>query len=240
MHYKSIFMSDIHLGLKGCQANLVSSFLKENTCENLFLVGDIIDGWKLKKKWNFPQSHVNVISRIFTLAKHGTNVIYLTGNHDEFLREFTPFSVGNIKVMDEYSYTGINGKKYLIIHGDFFDILMKKHKWLMNIGSTAYSFSMWANVNVNKARATLGLSSWSVSKWLKSKTKKALNFIHKFEQHMGEYCKEYGYDGVICGHIHTPEIKKIGSIDYFNIGDCVESGTAIVEYENGTFELVKI
>lgn len=241
MHYKSIFISDIHLGSRGCQADALCSFLKSNTCENLYLVGDVIDGWQLQKRWYFPQSHANVIRRILTAAKRGTNVYYILGNHDEALRKFLQFDieVGNIKLLDRIDYQAINGKNYLVIHGDFFDSLMVDKKWLMHIGDIAYNFMIWINVHFNKVRNLLGLEYWSLSKWLKQNTKEALNFINNFEDHVSEYCKEEGYDGIICGHIHVAKIKNIGDIEYMNCGDWVESGTALLEHENGHFEIIE-
>jgi UDP-2,3-diacylglucosamine pyrophosphatase LpxH len=240
-HYKSIFISDIHLGTKGSQADSLCAFLKENTCENLFLVGDIIDGWQLKKRWYFPQSHANVIRRIFTAAKRGTNVYYILGNHDEAFRKFLMFDieVGNIKLLDKYDYYAVNGKKYLIIHGDFFDALMLNKKWLMHIGDTAYNIMIWINTHFNFVRSLFGMEYWSLSKWLKQNTKEALNFIHNFEDHVSTYCKNGNYDGIICGHIHTAEIKNINDVEYMNSGDWVESCTAVVEHMNGNFELIE-
>lgn len=240
MHYKSIFISDIHLGARGCQADALCAFLKHNTCENLFLVGDVIDGWQLKKRWFFPQSHANVIRRILTASKRGTKVYYILGNHDEFGRKFLQYDVsfGNIQIMDRYSYTGINGKQYLIIHGDFFDALMVDKKWLMHIGDNLYNIMIWVNTHFNTIRQLLGMEYWSLSKWLKQSTKQALNFVHQFENHVADFCREEGFDGIICGHIHTAEIKSINGIEYMNDGDWVESGTALVEHLDGRFELL--
>lgn len=241
MHYNSIFISDVHLGSRGCQADALCSFLKSNTCENLFLVGDIIDGWQLRKRWYFPQSHVNVVRRILTMAKRGTNVYYILGNHDEGFRKFLQFDieVGNIKLLDRIDYRAVNGKKYLVIHGDFFDSLMVDNKWLMHVGDVAYNLMIWANIHFNKVRTLLGFNYWSLSKWLKQNTKEALNFINNFEDHVSEYCKEEGYDGIICGHIHVAKIKNIDVIEYMNCGDWVESGTALVEHSDGRFEVIE-
>jgi UDP-2,3-diacylglucosamine pyrophosphatase LpxH len=239
-HYKSIFISDIHLGTKGCQADALCHFLKNNTCENLFLVGDIIDGWRLKKKWYFPQSHANVIRRIFTAAKRGTNVYYILGNHDEALRKFLQYDIdiGHIKVLNRYDYTAVNGKKYLVVHGDMFDKIMLNKKWLMHIGDTLYDIMIWVNTHFNSVRMFFGMKYWSLSKWLKHNTKQAINFIHKFEHHVANYCKDKGYDGIICGHIHTAEIREINGIEYMNDGDWVESASALVEHEDGRFEII--
>ena len=239
MHYKSIFISDIHLGTRGCQADALCAFLKENTCDNLFLVGDILDGWRLSKRWYFPQSHANVIRRILTAAKRNTKVYYILGNHDEGLRTFLKFDIsfGRIKILNRYDYTAVNGKKYLVIHGDFFDVLMKDKKWLMHFGDTLYDSMIWFNIQFNRVRKLIGMNYWSLSKWLKDNTKQAVKFINRYEEYVAEYCENKGYDGIICGHIHHAEIKKIGRIEYMNDGDWVESATALLEHLDGTFEI---
>jgi len=241
MHYKSIFISDIHLGTRGCQADALCAFLKSNTCDNLFLVGDIVDGWRLRKKWYFPQSHANVIRRILTSAKRGTQVYYILGNHDEALRKFLQFDIvlGNIKLLDRYEYLAVNNKKYLVIHGDFFDVLMVDKKWLMHLGDNLYNFMIWFNTHFNSVRMLFGFSYWSLSKWLKNNTKQAVNYIQNYEKHVSSYCNSEGYDGVICGHIHHAEIKIIHGIEYMNDGDWVESATALLEHTDGTFEIYK-
>jgi UDP-2,3-diacylglucosamine pyrophosphatase LpxH len=238
--YKSIFISDIHLGTRGCQAEALCEFLKNNTCENLFLVGDILDGWRLRKKWYFPQSHANVIRRILTAAKRGTNVYYILGNHDEALRSFLRYdlSFGDIKILNHYDYIGVDSKKYLITHGDAFDNLMTKDKkWIMHMGDNLYDFFIWFNRHFNGIRRLLGLKYWSLSKWLKDNAKHAVRFINRFEEYISAYCEAKGYDGVICGHIHKAEIKTIGNIVYMNDGDWVESATALLEHTDGTWEI---
>jgi len=238
--YKSIFISDIHLGTKGCQADALCAFLKNNTCENLFLVGDILDGWRLKKKWYFPQSHANVIRRILTAAKRGTKVYYILGNHDEALRGFLRYDIsfGDIKIINRYDYVGVDGKRYLVTHGDAFDNLMAKDKkWLMHLGDTLYTFFIWFNRQFNRVRSLLGLKYWSLSKWLKDNAKHAVKFINRFEEYIATYCEAKGYDGVICGHIHKAEIKQIGNVTYMNDGDWVESATALLEHKDGTWEI---
>lgn len=238
--YKSIFISDIHLGTRGCQAEALCEFLKNNTCENLFLVGDILDGWRLRKKWYFPQSHANVIRRILTAAKRGTNVYYILGNHDEALRSFLRYdlSFGDIKILNHYDYIGVDSKKYLITHGDAFDNLMTKDKkWIMHMGDNLYDFFIWFNRHFNGIRRLLGLKYWSLSKWLKDNAKHAVRFINRFEEYISAYCEAKGYNGVICGHIHKAEIKTIGNIVYMNDGDWVESATALLEHTDGTWEI---
>lgn len=241
MHYKSIFISDIHLATKGCSAEELCLFLKHNTCDNLFLVGDIIDGWRIKKKWYWPQSHTNVIRRILTASKRGSKVYYLAGNHDEALRKFLNYDItfGNITFLDRFDYIGIDGKKYLVIHGDFFDVLMLDKKWLMHLGDTLYNFVIWLNIGLNNIRKLLGFEYWSLSNYLKQNTKQALNYINNFENYLADYCKEHGYDGIICGHIHKAEIRTINNITYMNDGDWVESRTALVEHVDGVWEIVE-
>jgi UDP-2,3-diacylglucosamine pyrophosphatase LpxH len=237
--YKSIFISDVHLGTKASQAEKLCKFLKENTCENLYLVGDIIDAWRLQRKWYFPQEHANVIRRIITAAKRDTAVWYILGNHDEFLRKYIKYNieVGNVKIVNQTVHQ-IGDKKYLVIHGDFFDPTMNHAKWLMHIGDIAYNLMIWVNLQLNWIRKKLKLNPWGLSKFLKSKTKEAINFIGNYETQLSEYCKKHGYDGIICGHIHTPANKMIDGIHYINTGDWVENSTAIVEHFDGRLELI--
>lgn len=242
-HYKSIFISDIHLGTRGCQADALCAFLKNYTADNLFLVGDILDGWRMRKKWYFPQSHVNVIRRILTAAKRGTEVYYILGNHDEALRSFLRYDIsfGDIKILNRYDYIGVDGKKYLVVHGDAFDNLMKKNKkWVMHIGDNLYAFFVAVNMHFNTVRKLLGLRYWSLSKWLKDNAKHAVRFINRFEEYIAAYCEAKGYDGVICGHIHKAEIKQIGNVVYMNDGDFCESCSALVETGAGDFFILML
>ncbi len=241
MHYASIFISDVHLGARGCQADALCAFLKQNTCDRLFLVGDIVDGWQLSRRWWFPQSHANVIRRILTAAKRGTEVTYLTGNHDEAFRKFTQFDieVGNIRLVDRCDYTSVSGQRLLVIHGDFFDSLMVDKRWLMHVGDVAYNAAIVINIHFNRVRGWFGLEYWSLSNWLKQTTKQAVSFITHFETHVSAYCKREGYDGIVCGHIHTAVIKQIDGVEYMNCGDWVESATALVEHEDGRFEIIE-
>jgi UDP-2,3-diacylglucosamine pyrophosphatase LpxH len=241
MKYRSIFISDIHLGTRGCSADELCIFLKNNTCDNLFLVGDIVDGWRLKKRWYWPQSHTNVVRRILTAAKRETDVYYLLGNHDEALRKFLSYDIalGRISILDRFDYIGVDGKRYLIIHGDFFDSLMLDHKWLMRIGDSLYTFSIWLNLQLNRVRNLCGMEYWSLSNYLKQNTKQAVNFVNHFESQLADYCKSNEYDGIVCGHIHKAEIKNINGVVYMNDGDWVESRTALVEHLDGTWEIVE-
>ena len=239
--YKTICISDLHLGSKDCKSLLLLDFLKNNTCENLFLVGDIIDGWKIQqKKWKWDQTHTNVIRKILSYAKKGTNVNYIVGNHDEFLRTVLTYDLafGMIKIHNTFEYKAINGKKYLIVHGDLFDGILKYHKWISYLGDYLYEFILWLNTHFNTIRRKCGFGYWSLSKYLKLSVKKAVIYIVNFENNMIDYCKRKGYDGVICGHIHHAEIKNVDGIQYMNDGDFVESCTALVEDYEGNWKII--
>lgn len=239
--YKSIFVSDFHLGTSGCSAEELADFLKNNTCDRLYLVGDIVDGWQLSKQVYWPQEHSNVVRRILTAAKRGTKVYWIVGNHDEMLRNWFDFKLrfGRIRVCNEYVHYGVNGKKYLVTHGDIFDPLMGSGKFLMYFGDFIYHLVMRLNKYVNWFRRQFNLKYWSLSAYLKSQAKETIDMLFKFKQTMIDYTKKKGYDGVICGHIHTPEIQNIDGIEYMNDGDWVESLSALVETHEGEFKLVK-
>lgn len=239
--YRAMFISDVHLGSKGCQADALCDFLKHHNAETLYLVGDIIDGWRLKKKWFWPQAHTNVIRRILTASKRGTDVRYIAGNHDEFLRGFLKFKVnfGEVKISNREVHIGEDGKRYLVVHGDMFDGLMRAdRKWIMHLGDNAYNLLLWVNTKLNFIRRKLGLPYWSLSKSLKKRTKRAMNFIHSFEEQVADYCERKGFDGAICGHIHVAEMRDINGITYMNDGDWVESCTALVEHHDGRWEIL--
>jgi UDP-2,3-diacylglucosamine pyrophosphatase LpxH len=241
MHYKSIFISDVHLGTNDCKAEELNNFLKHNTCDTLYLVGDIIDAWKIQQnRWKWRSSHSDVIRKILKAAKKGTKVIYIAGNHDEFLRPLISydFTFGNVEVHNQYSHTGVDGKKYLITHGDLFDGITKVAPWLSFLGDKAYDFILAVNTKYNRLRHAFGFGYWSISKYLKLQIKRAVNFIFQFENNLVDYCRRKGYDGVICGHIHTAQIKNIDGIIYMNDGDWVESCTALVEHIDGKWEIV--
>lgn len=239
--YKTIFISDLHLGSKGAQADLLSNFLKHHECDELFLIGDIIDGWKIQQnRWRWKQSHTNVIRRILGYSKRGTKVTYITGNHDEFIRPFVQsFDFGNnIKLCNQADYIDSKEKKYLVTHGDMFDGITRMAPWISFLGDKAYDFVLWINSRFNWWRHKLGFGYWSLSKYLKLKVKKAIDFVFKFEKNVTDYAKRKGYDGVICGHIHTPEIKMVDDMVYMNDGDWVESCSALVETLDGKWEII--
>lgn len=239
--YKTIFISDIHLGTRDCKADKLINFLKNNSCETLYLVGDIIDAWRIQQnKWQWKQSHTNVVRSILNHAKKGTKIIYVTGNHDEFLRPLIPYSIGfgNVEILNQVTHVGVDGKKYLVIHGDLFDGITKLAPWISFLGDKAYDFILGVNNKYNWIRHKFGFGYFSISRYLKHKVKTAVDFIFKFEENLTKYCKKRGFDGVICGHIHHAEIKEIDGIAYMNDGDWVESCTALVEHHDGRWEII--
>jgi UDP-2,3-diacylglucosamine pyrophosphatase LpxH len=237
--FRSIWISDVHLGTRGSKAEYLTDFLKHNDCETLYLVGDIIDGWRMKNKAYWPQAHINVIRRILTRAKRGTNVVYVTGNHDDFLRRYSGMSFGNIHLVDEYVHSAPNGKKYWVVHGDAFDSVVCNQKWLALLGDWAYETLLKFNVLFNRFRSAMGMDYWSLSAYLKYKVKKAVNFINSFEETLAAECKKRKLDGVVCGHIHHPEVSMIDDIQYGNSGDWVESCSALVEEFNGELSIIR-
>jgi UDP-2,3-diacylglucosamine pyrophosphatase LpxH len=240
--YRSIFISDIHLGSRGCKADLLCSFLKHNSCETLYLVGDIVDGWRLQRNWYWPQEHNNVLRRLLTAAKRGTKIKYIAGNHDEAIRPWLKHipNIGNVSFSNKEEYLALNGSKYLVVHGDMFDTLMAatQGKFLMHIGDRLYDLIIRLNDWYSWLRAKLGMKYWSMSGWLKKHTKQAVGYVLNFEGLISDYCRTKGYDGIICGHIHTPVIKYINGIRYMNDGDWVESCSALVENYDGTWEII--
>jgi len=239
--YRSIFISDVHLGVKDCKAEQLNNFLKHNTCDTLYLVGDIIDGWKVQQnKLRWKQSHTNVVRRILGHAKRGTRVVYVAGNHDEFLRPMIPYglSFGSVEICNQIEHIGADGKHYLVTHGDLFDGITRLAPWLSFLGDKAYDVILGFNTTFNRWRHRVGLGYWSLSQYLKQRVKKAVDFIFQFERNLATYCRKRGFDGVICGHIHQAEIKDIDGITYMNDGDWVESCTALVEHWNGRWEII--
>ncbi len=240
MKYKSIFISDIHLGTRFSKAKNLLNFLKHNECEHLFLVGDIIDGWAIKRKLIWPQEHSDVIQKILKKARKGTKVTFITGNHDEFLRPFVPLLLGNtITITNELEYDALNNKKYYITHGDFFDSITMTKKWLAILGDYGYDILLHLNVVLNFFRKNIGIKKyWSLSKYVKDNVKSSVSFINDFEKVLSNHARNKGYDGIICGHIHKAEIRVIDEIEYLNCGDWVESCSAIVETFDGKFEII--
>jgi UDP-2,3-diacylglucosamine pyrophosphatase LpxH len=238
LHFRTIWISDVHLGTPGCQAQRLLEFLRATESETLYLVGDIIDGWQLKRRWYWEQSHNNVVQTVLKKAKKGTNVIFVPGNHDEVIRQFIDLDFGGIKIRDELVHTTANGKRMLVIHGDRFDGVIACAKWLAYVGDNLYTMILKFNQWFNSWRARAGLPYWSLSQYLKGKVKNAVNYITSFEDALAAEASKKGLDGVICGHIHKPEIRDINGIKYCNDGDWVESLSALVEDASGELRLV--
>jgi len=238
MHYRTVFISDIHLGTPGCQADALLEFLKRDTCDQLYLVGDIIDGWALRRRWYWPQSHNDVIQKLLRKARKGCQVIYVPGNHDEFARQFVNHHFGGVEVLEDAVHVTADGRKLWIIHGDYFDAVIRCAKWLAYLGDHAYELALKLNRYLNNCRNRLGLPYWSLSAYLKMRVKKALNYVSDFERAVAHEAQRRGYQGVVCGHIHHAEIRDIDGVIYCNDGDWVESLSALVEHEDGRFELI--
>lgn len=236
--YRTIWISDIHLGSKGSQSEHLLEFLKYNDSEYLYLVGDIIDGWRLTKKWYWPQSHNDVIQKILRKARKGTKVFYIPGNHDEGSRSFIGLTFGDIKIRNQAFHLTAKEKKLWVVHGDMFDHVIQHARWLAYIGDSAYTFLLWINKWFNDLRRFFNLPYWSLSQYLKLKVKKAVSFINAFETLMVKEAHRRGCDGVVCGHIHKSELKEINNLIYANDGDWVESLTALVEHKDGELEIV--
>lgn len=240
-HYRSIFISDIHLGTRDCKATELLDFLKYNKCDTLYLGGDVIDIWKIQQnKWHWKQSHSNVILKILKLAKKGTRVVYIAGNHDEILRPLIPFGInfGDIEICNQIEHIGVDGNRYLVIHGDMFDGISSLAPWLSVLGDKGYDVLLSLNNKFNYCRRKLGFGYWSLSAYIKSKVKTAVSFIFEFENNIVDYCKKRKFAGIICGHIHNLDIKEIDGIIYMNSSDWVETCGAIVENHNGTWEAI--
>lgn len=235
--YKTIILSDIHLGTSTSKAKEVIHFLKHLKCEKLILNGDIIDGWQLKKSGEWEKKHTKFIRLVLKLASKKTKIIYIRGNHDDFLDEVLPFTLGNFSIRLDY-YLESGDKKYYVVHGDIFDMVTTKLKWLAKLGDVSYTFLLWLNKHYNNWRERRGQSYYSLSQVIKVKVKSAVSFISDFETQLASVAKKKKCDGVICGHIHTPANKMIGNIHYLNSGDWVESLTALVETYEGEWKII--
>jgi UDP-2,3-diacylglucosamine pyrophosphatase LpxH len=238
LNFRAIFISDIHLGTRGCKADFLLDFLRHTDSDKLFLVGDIFDGWRLKKSWYWLQSHNDVVQKLLRKARKGTEVIYVPGNHDEFARDYIDFEFGDIKVCRNHIYTTVDGRRFLVAHGDECDGVIIYARWLAVLGDHAYSAALALNTWYNALRRQFGLPYWSLSKYLKQKVKNAVSFINKYEDAVARMAREHNADGVVCGHIHHAVIKDIDGITYCNDGDWVESCTALVEHFDGRLEIL--
>jgi UDP-2,3-diacylglucosamine pyrophosphatase LpxH len=236
--FRTVWISDIHLGTRGCNATLLIDFLASVECETLYLVGDIIDGWRLKKSWYWPDAHNEVVRRILKIAHRGTRVVYVVGNHDAMLRDYAGMSLGGIEIRRDAIHDCLDGRRLLVTHGDAYDGVVLFARWLAVLGDTAYTWLLRANIIFNRARRLLCMPYWSLSAYLKHRVKNAVQFIGRFEDAVVQEAQKLGVDGVICGHIHSAEIRTIGHFTYYNDGDWVESCTALVEDRVGAFSIL--
>jgi UDP-2,3-diacylglucosamine pyrophosphatase LpxH len=237
--YRTVFISDVHLGTRGCQAELLLDFIRHVDCETLYLVGDIIDGWKLKSGWYWPQSHNDVVQKILRMARKGTRVIYVPGNHDDRVRDFCGVHFGGLIVARDAIHETADGRRFLVMHGDEFDGVVQHAKWLAFLGDWSYRLILALNTQYNHLRRSLGFGYWSLSAFLKVRVKNALQFVENFERAVADEARRRGVDGVICGHVHKAEMRDIDGVLYVNDGDWVESCTALVEHDDGRLEILE-
>jgi UDP-2,3-diacylglucosamine pyrophosphatase LpxH len=236
--YRTIFMSDLHLGTRSCQAELMLDFLRHHEADTIYLVGDIIDGWRLKGGWYWPQAHNDVVQKLLRKVRRGAHMIFVPGNHDEFARQFLGLSFGGIEIRRNATHVAADGRRYWVTHGDEFDVVVRHAKWLALFGDWAYDTAIFVNTHFNRIRRLLGFGYWSFSAWAKLKVKNAVNFIGAFEHELAAEAKKRGVDGVICGHIHHPTIRQIDGVTYINTGDFVESCSLVVERDDGAMEII--
>jgi UDP-2,3-diacylglucosamine pyrophosphatase LpxH len=236
--FRTLFISDVHLGARGSQADRLLDFLRSHDADTIYLVGDIVDGWALQSNWYWPQSHNDFVQKMLRKARKGAKIIYVPGNHDEFLRNYYGTHFGGIDVVENTVHTGVDGRRYLVIHGDIFDLVVQNARWLAHLGDKAYDFAIQMNRLVNFFRRAFGVPYWSLSQWAKLKVKNAVNYIGAFEQTLAAEARRHGAEGVICGHIHYATIRDEHGICYMNCGDWVESCTALAEHEDGRFEII--
>lgn len=236
---RSIFLSDIHLGTRACQAGRLLEFLREHECDHLYLVGDIVDFWAMSRSVCWTPEQNTVVQKILKRARHRVNVVYVPGNHDEALREHAGISLGDIRVVDECVHVAADGRRYLVVHGDAFDQVTRYHRWLAVLGDYAYDLVVWLNGRLSRLRRTFGVAGyWSLAGYAKSKVKSAVSFVFDFEEAVVHYARERGFDGVVCGHIHAAARKDFAGVTYLNCGDWVDSCSAVVEHEDGRMAVV--
>ena len=231
--FRTVWISDVHLGTRGCNAALLVDFLRSIECETLYLVGDIVDGWRLRKGWYWPDAHNEVIRRVLKMAHRGTRVIFVAGNHDEMLRDYAGLTFGGVELVLEAIHTTADGRRLLVTHGDSFDGVVLYARWLAFLGDKAYGLLLRANILVNGVRRRFKLPYWSLSSHLKRKVKNAVQYVCNYEEALAREALDRGLDGIVCGHIHCAEIRQIGAITYYNDGDWVESCTALTEDAHG-------
>ena len=238
--YRAVFISDLHLGTRGCRSDFLADFLRRVSCEQMYLVGDIIDGWRLRKSWYWDATHDEVIRLILQHARRGAEVTYIPGNHDEMFRAWLPMGleIAGIKLRKDAVHSMIDGRRLLVMHGDEFDSVVRYAKFLALLGDWAYTAALVVNRWFNFGRRKLGYPYWSLSAWAKRQVKEAVKAIDRFESALAGEAKRRGFDGVVCGHIHHAEMREINGVLYLNDGDWVESCTALVEHHDGRLELI--
>jgi len=236
--YRTLFLSDLHLGTRGCQVSQLLDFLAKHDADTIYLVGDIIDEWRLRVRWHWPDDHSNVLYCLKDKAKNGTRVVYLPGNHDEFVRAYCGGRLDGFDIADNTVHEAADGKRYLVVHGDCFDVVQAQARWLAFFGDSAYATALTINTLVNRFGQRLGLPYWSFSNWAKMRVKAAVNFIGHYEEALVKAAREHAVDGVVCGHIHSATIHDDFGLSYVNCGDWVESCTAIAENEDGRMEII--
>ncbi len=237
---RSVWLSDIHLGYRGCKAEFLLDFLRTVECDYIYLVGDIFDIWYLKRKgFYWPQSHNNVIRTILGKAKHNTRVIYIPGNHDEMFREYNGLKFGNVEIHNKYIHTTVDGRKLLMMHGDEFDSAVRCNRLIGFVGDVAYDALLYINRYLNIFRRKLGFPYWSLASFVKSRVKNAMNAVEKFEAAVSHEAHRAKVDGLVCGHIHHAQMREIGDILYCNDGDWVENCTTMIEHRDGSLELLR-
>ncbi|MBI1776624.1 MAG: UDP-2,3-diacylglucosamine diphosphatase [Proteobacteria bacterium] len=236
--FRSIWISDIHLGTRGCKAEYLLDFLKHTESQYLYLVGDILDFWRMRKSWYWVQAHNDVIQKLLRKARKGTKVVYVPGNHDEMFRDFVDHRFGGIDVRQDTVHETLDGKRLLVIHGDVFDAVVTYARWLALLGDSAYALALTLNQWLNFVRRHCGYPYWSLSGYLKQRVKNAVDYVSRFEEALADEARRRGLDGVVCGHIHKAEIRDIGGVLYCNDGDWVESCTALVEHLDGSLAIL--
>jgi UDP-2,3-diacylglucosamine pyrophosphatase LpxH len=236
---RSLFISDVHLGTRGCQAERLIDFLHHHDADTVYLVGDIVDGWYLRSSWYWPNTHNAVVQELVDLARRGKRLVYVAGNHDEFVRDYVGSTFGNVEVVEHAIHRGIDGRDYLVVHGDHFDLVVRHARWLALLGDVGYRTALASNVWLNWIRSRFGLAYWSFSSWAKLRVKNAVNHIGRFEEVLSSEARRHDAQGVICGHIHHAAMHDEFGIRYINTGDWVESCTGVVEHHDGRFEIIR-
>ena len=239
LHHRTIFISDVHLGTRTSQAAEFLDFLRVNEADTIYLVGDIIDFWRLRRGPIWPQAHNDVLQKLMRKVRKGARIIYIPGNHDEAIRDYCGAHFGGIEVVRDAIHETADGKRLLVMHGDEFDIVVRYSRWLALLGDRGYELALWLNVPLNWCRRQFGFGYWSLSAYLKLRVKKAVAFIGEFEEALADEAKRRSVDGIVCGHIHHAADRMIGSVRYLNCGDWVESCTALVEDDSGNIRVVR-